>query len=284
MTRFFSSVYFAPFVDKTRFSDESVILEARDLTLRVYEDLLEAMQQRGHAFLHVSDHLRTPSVEGLMLRHDVDDRKLHSLAFARLQHRRGITGTYYFRMLPVSFNEAVVREVHELGHEVGYHYEEMDLCDGDRKQAWDLFRRNLDRLRAVVPVTSICMHGSPRSRYDNKDLWRSHNYRELGIIGEPYLDVDFQRVAYYTDTGGRWDGAHFSVRDHAPIGPADRYNTTHDMIGALRRGDFPCMAMLTFHPQRWTDSAVLWLRQRVAQTAKNYAKLGMIRWRSLSRA
>lgn len=259
-------------------------LETRDLTLRILEDLLDAMQQQERTFLRVSDHLRSPAQDGLMLRHDVDDRKLHSLAFARIQHRRGIAGTYYFRMLPISFSEAVVREVHELGHEVGYHYEEMDLCDGDAARAWDLFRRNLDRLRNVVPVTTICMHGSPRSRHDNKDLWRSYDYRDIGIIGEPYLDIDFGRVAYYTDTGGRWDGGRFSVRDHAPVVPAEPYSTTHDMIRSLRSGVFPRQAMLTFHPQRWTDSPVLWLRQRVAQTAKNYAKLGLKRWRSQSRA
>jgi len=283
LTRISGDFYFSPFVDDYCFFDE-VDFGMRDLTLRIYEDLLEAMQQQNLVFQRVSDHLRAPFAEGSMLRHDVDDRKLHALAFARIQHRRGIIGTYYFRMLPMSFSEDVVREVHELGHEVGYHYEEMDLCNGDEERAWDLFRRNLERLRKVVPVTSICMHGSPRSKFDNKELWVRRDYRDLGILGEPYLDVDFQRVAYYTDTGGRWDGGRYSVRDHAPVMPADPYSTTNDMISALRHGNFPRTAMLTFHPQRWTDSPALWLRQRVAQTAKNYAKLGVIRWRSLSRA
>lgn len=259
-------------------------MPSRDLTLTVYGELLDALKDTGHRFQSFSDHMRAPEDQAVLFRHDVDDRKFHSLAFARIQHQRGIVGTYYFRMLPQSFEERVVREVHELGHEVGYHYEEMDLCKGDTDRAFDLFRRNLERLRDVVPVTSICMHGSPRSRFDNKDLWHRYDYRSLGIIGEPYLDLDFRRVAYFTDTGGRWDGDAYSVRDRATSSPSERYRRTQDMARAIRKGIFPAPAMLTFHPQRWTDSAPLWLRDRLVQHMKNYAKYGVIQWRSLRRS
>lgn len=259
-------------------------MTSRDLTLTVYGELLDALNDTGHRFQSFSDHLRVPEEHAVLLRHDVDDRKLHSLAFARIQHQRGIVGTYYFRMLPQSFDERVVREVHDLGHEVGYHYEEMDLCKGDADRAYDLFRRNLQRLRDLVPITSICMHGSPRSRFDNKALWHRYDYRSLGIIGEPYLDLDFRRIAYFTDTGGRWDGDAYSVRDRAASPPAKRYRRTQDMARAIRKGIFPSPVMLTFHPQRWTDSAPLWLRDRVVQHMKNYAKYGIIQWRSLRRS
>ena len=68
-------------------------------------------------------------------------------------------------------------------------------------------------MRAIVPVKTICMHGSPLSRVSNLDLWKRYDYRELGIIGEPYLDIDFDDVFYLTDTGRRWDGGSVSVRD-----------------------------------------------------------------------
>jgi len=57
------------------------------------------------------------------------------------------------------------------------------------------------------------MHGSPLSKYDNRDLWKNFDYHELGIIGEPYFDVDFNEVMYLTDTGRRWDGFRVSIRD-----------------------------------------------------------------------
>lgn len=252
-----------------------------DFTVSVYERLLDALVHGGYTFRTFSEYLTDPVGRAVMLRHDVDDRKLHSLAFARIQHAKGARGTYYFRMLPCSFDEEVVREVHALGHEVGYHYEEMDLCRGDHRAAYELFQRNLERLRKVAPVTSICMHGSPRSPYDNKALWEHYDYRTHGIVGEPYFDLDFSRLAYYTDTGRRWDGDAFSVRDRVAAKRADRYHHTLDMVRAIARGTFPEQVMLTFHPQRWTDSSAQWVRELVVQGVKNQAKYGLIQWRSL---
>ena len=57
------------------------------------------------------------------------------------------------------------------------------------------------------------MHGSPLSKFDNRKLWEKYDYKEYGIIGEPYFDVDFSGVLYFTDTVRRWDGFDFSVRD-----------------------------------------------------------------------
>ena len=57
------------------------------------------------------------------------------------------------------------------------------------------------------------MHDSPLSKYDNRLLWKYYNYRDYGIIGEPYFDIDFNDVFYLTDTGRRWDGEKVSVRD-----------------------------------------------------------------------
>ncbi len=258
------------------------VMRPRDFTIAMYEQLLDALKGSGRSFSTFTAFLRKPVPHVVMLRHDVDDRKLHSLAFARIQHQRGIVGTYYFRMVPQSFDEAVIRDIHAMGHEIGYHYEEMDLCAGDPVKAIELFKRNLERLRAIVPVTSICMHGSPRSSYDNKDLWKYHDRRDLGIEGEPYLDLDFDRVGYYTDTGRCWDGGAYSVRDRVPSKGQSSYHHTADMIDAIGQDVFPTQAMLTFHPQRWTDSHPLWLRDRYVQYAKNYAKYGLIQWRALS--
>jgi hypothetical protein len=76
-----------------------------------------------------SDYLKKgPSAQKLIiLRHDVDARPQNSLRLARLEHSLGIRGTYYFRMVPQSYNEAVICEIHGLGHEIGYHYETMSF-------------------------------------------------------------------------------------------------------------------------------------------------------------
>jgi len=80
-------------------------------------------------------------------------------------------------------------------------------------EAFRDFKENLEKLRKLYPVKTICMQGSPLSKWDNWDLWKKYDYRDFGIIGEPYFDVDFNEVFYLTDTGRRWDEHRFSVRD-----------------------------------------------------------------------
>ena len=51
-----------------------------------------------------------------------------------------------------------------------------------------------------------------------------------------------------------------------------KYRTTTDMIKAIREGRFPQKAMITIHPQRWTNNPALWLRELIWQNTKNVIK------------
>ena len=129
------------------------------------------------------------------------------------------------------------------------------------------------------------MHGSPRSKYDNKLLWKYYNYRDYGIIGEPYFDVNFDEVFYLTDTGRRWDGWKVSLRDKVPQQEQWKeqglvFGTTQDIIKAAEQNRLPSKIMFTFHPQRWTDNHFLWFKEFVVQNAKNQVKRAMIRFTS----
>ena len=44
-------------------------------------------------------------------------------------------------------------------------------------------------------------------------MWKYYDYRDFGIEGEPYFDIDFEKVLYLTDTGRRWDGGAVAIRD-----------------------------------------------------------------------
>lgn len=252
----------------------------RDFTLTAYRQLLDAFLEAGYAFQTFSDYLRQPQPKVILLRHDVDARKLHSLRFAQIQHEKGIVGSYYFRMVPQSYDEGVIRAIYDLGHEVGYHYEDMDFAKGDPHRAIQLFEQHLERLRRIVPVNTICMHGSPRSPYDNRDVWKHYRYQDYGIAGEPYFDIDFRQVFYLTDTGRRWDGRSVSVRDKVDDHFGLTFRTTFDIVAAVGRGQFPQRAMLNFHPQRWTDNRLLWLADKYQQYAKNMVKYWLIQRRS----
>jgi len=256
------------------------VRKMKDFTYQKYQELLKALKQKGYTFQTFSQFLSHPADRSVMLRHDVDDLRFHSLHFALLQRELEVVGTYYFRMVPESFDVKLMKEIEQMGHEVGYHYEDMDFANGDIDQAYGLFEKHLDQMRAVVNVKTICMHGSPKSRYDNKDVWKKYRYQDSGIVGEPYFDLDYNQVFYITDTGRRWDGFKVSVRDKVvtekkfPI-----YQTTEDIIQAIKNDRFPQQVMMNFHPQRWMDPGFAWWKEKVIQWIKNQVKYGLIQIR-----
>ncbi len=151
----------------------------------------------------------------------------------------------------------------------------MDICKGDINGAYTEFCNSLAKFRKIVPIETICMHGSPLSKFDNRTLWEYYDYWELGIIGEPYLDLDFNKIFYLTDTGRRFDGFKVSIRDKVVVGCQTNwpiYKSIEDIIKAMETGTFPYKVMLTLHPQRWTSNFFLWIKEFVLQQLKNVIK------------
>ncbi|MGK0140060.1 MAG: hypothetical protein ACI9DJ_003527 [Algoriphagus sp.] len=243
-----------------------------DFTLDKYKCLLNSLISQSFTFQIFKDFICNPHEKAIMLRHDVDVLPQNSLVFARNQAKNEIKGTYYFRAVPESWDERVIKEIYDLGHEVGYHYESLTTTKGNMVNGIKDFEKNLSALRKLVPVSTICMHGSPMSPYDSKDLWKHYRYQDFGIIGEPYFDIDFSKVFYLTDTGRRWDGDKVSVRDHVKNGFNLSFHSTDQIIEAAKMGDLPSRIMFTFHPQRWTNIPLLWTKELILQNLKNVLK------------
>ncbi|MCE1189598.1 MAG: hypothetical protein LWX56_10715 [Ignavibacteria bacterium] len=244
--------------------------------------------ETGRKFYTFEEFLQAKDVNlpMIIVRHDVDRRPGNSLMMAQLEHSLGIRGSYYFRIVPESFHVPVIRKIAELGHEIGYHYEDIDLALKAMKRegkdvskiseaelidaGFTFFQKNLATVRSVAPVQTICMHGSPLSAYDNKLLWRKYSYKELGLIGEPYYDTDFNQFAYFTDTGRRWNGDKMSVRDKVQSKYSYNFKHTHGFLKEIT--GMPERIMLTIHPERWSNHPVKWAKELVMQNIKNQVK------------
>jgi len=104
-----------------------------NFTINTYRSLLESLQISGYTFLPFRDYITTTNKELrttdriIILRHDVDDLKQNALRFAKIQNEIGIKGTYFFRVVPQSYDIKIIKEIAELGHEIGYHYEDVVL-------------------------------------------------------------------------------------------------------------------------------------------------------------
>jgi len=244
-----------------------------DFTLKIYQTLLTAFKQAGYQFFTFQQFCEDKAGEKfIILRHDVDLKAENSLATAKIEHGLGIKASYYFRIVSQSDKPYIIKEMTALGHEIGYHYEDLSLSKGNENEAIEHFEKQLAHFRQFYPVQTICMHGSPTSKIDNKDIWKSYNYRDFGIVGEPYFDVDFNKIFYLTDTGRTWDGERFSVRDKVKTTFNLRFKSTNDIINASISNILPNQMMITTHPQRWTDNPLAWLAELILQTVKNNVK------------
>ena len=247
---------------------------ARDFTLDSYKLLLEKFQQQNYAIVAYEDFIQKPSSKMLVImRHDVDKYPENSYWSAKAEKEIGARATYYFRIVKESNQPEYIRAIADLGHEIGYHYEDLTLADGDMEKAIEYFKKHLDYFREYYPVKTICMHGSPMSPYDNRRVWSDYSYRDYGIIGEPYFDIDFKKkFLYLTDTGRRWNGDKVSVRDKVTSNFKFNFQHTEQITQALDKNKLPNRIMITTHPQRWHIEFLPWLQELIGQNIKNVVK------------
>lgn len=261
-----------------------------DFTPSTYKRLLTSLQRAGYDFLTFEDYCQKYAKDKnkhakdkiVVLRHDVDKKPRHSLRLAKIEAALGIKATYYFRIVTESNQPRVIMQIAALEHEIAYHYEDLSLNKGDVDLAYQAYQKNLDYFRQFYPVKTISMHGSPASKIDNRDIWKHYNYRDLGIIGEPYFDFISENINqvdgcqfYFTDTGGMWDGNKYNVRDKAiRSNNIERISvhTTTELIKFLTQRKGNLIVMINIHPQRWISNQFEWLIERLKQRMKNGVK------------
>jgi len=157
-----------------------------DFTLSKYAQICEAVKHCACPIMTVSQFLEAgqPKESVIILRHDVDRDLSKAVEMANLEASFGLQATYYFRKIRSVFRKDQIKQLSQLGHEVGYHYEVLTKTRGNNEQALKLFEQELAEFREVVPVETISMHGSPLTPWNNLDLWRVYDFRDFNLSGE----------------------------------------------------------------------------------------------------
>ena len=253
-----------------------------DFTIEKYRELLLALKEAGYELMRYDEYCEGKRAERMVvMRHDVDRSVERARRLAEVEKEMGVRTSYYFREKFVLNNGDDIKYIAGLGHEVGYHYEDLVAEKGDVDKAYARCMRNIGILRKLVDVKTITMHGSPMSGIDAKRIWEKYDYREMGVIGEPQIDVDWGEMFYLTDTGRSWNGV--SRRDKVALMQSEWeakgwvYKMTDDVIKAVRNGSFPKRMMMTTHPQRWADGCGEWMWELMMQGVKNFVKKFFIR-------
>jgi peptidoglycan-N-acetylglucosamine deacetylase len=243
----------------------------RDFTFHTYSQLLNAIVEAGYEFQTFEEFTFNPKERVVILRHDSDKTSSSELEFAKYENKLGIRASYYFR-IPKTFRINHIRKIIQLGHEIGYHYEDLSVTGGDYQKAILRFEKNLNSIRRLYPVKTIAMHGRPLSVWNSKDLWKKYDFRKFGIIAEPYISVDYKKVLYLTDTGSRWNGEKMIIRDSVLSSFNFNVHSTFQLIKLFQEKKLPDKIILNSHPARWNDNLGVWVKDYFVQQVKNIIK------------
>ncbi|MCD6461227.1 MAG: hypothetical protein J7L61_00590, partial [Thermoplasmata archaeon] len=185
----------------------------RDFTLVVYERLLLFLESQGYTFITVKDALdHVPKKPPLVItRHDVDKNPDSAVVMGEIENDIGICSTYYFRFPMREKTRRAAIRLHEMGHEIGYHYESLTRARGDINRAVSIFREDLEELRKIAPVFTVVAHNGATVTVSNSRVWEETDVKDaLGLLGDASCSISRDVWDYYSDTGRRWDGK-FSV-------------------------------------------------------------------------
>lgn len=251
----------------------------RDFTDGAYADLLATADDANHAFLTVREYLARDDLPErfLVLRHDVDRKPANALRFARLEASLGVASSFYVRAGDGGFDGRVVATIESLGHEVGYHYEDVDRTEGDRAEARESFAENLAGLRRHATVDTVSMHGNPLTPYDNRAMWDApDDLSSFDLLGGAYLSMDFGDVTYFSDAGRTWRDGALKVKDppRCVRQKTVQATTTRDlaMLIGTHRVERACVLS---HPSRWADSYGQYVTAAATDRLVNVGKRGL---------
>lgn len=246
-----------------------------DFTLSKYCAILDAGLAAGYNLGAVTDlfegKLAAPFI---VLRHDVDRRPQNSLDMAIEENKRGVRASYYFRSVKASHDPDIITAIRDLGHEIGYHYEDWAIAKFNVEKGRALFEKHVDRLRDLAEINTICMHGSPLSAENNMNIWNHISYEDYGLK-DCILSYDYTDHAFFTDSGRTFGVSGANLRDE--LGNADIYpevKSTDDLCKFLTAKGADKI-MVSVHPERWTDKKLAWTTQAGKDQAVNAIKHGI---------
>jgi len=242
--------------------------------------LIETLKIKEYNFFSLREYFSDPNStkKFIIIRHDVERKIQNAKKMAALEAKLNIHSTYYFRY-PNTFDAKIIKEIQDLGHEVGYHYETLAKAGGDFAYAIELFKKELAEFRKKVFIETISPHGSPLSKWNNKKIWEKFDFNNFGIIGDAALSVNFSEILYLTDTGRGWNREKVNFRDKSDTKYTLKINDIYDIIKKIKNGEMSHKAMINIHPHRWNDNFFQWSTELVWQNTKNIIKQIIIRYK-----
>lgn len=192
---------------------------ALGFSFRDYSGALDAFRAEGYAVTGFAGYLNAPRAKHLILRHDLDNSIDQALRVARLDAQQGCSSSFFVRVHALGYNLMslrslqALREMEDLGHEVGLHLEGgINEVVGDEDNfVW------ADRQRAVFEaatgrsLTGFSVHEPARmggigfadallERWSDSVTYHAYEDRFTTPV-----------MKYLSDSSGNWREGHFGL-------------------------------------------------------------------------
>ena len=220
----------------------------------------------------------------IVLKHDVETDVSKAYELAKIEHKYGHRGTYYVQayLLDDVQNIELLKKMQAMGHEISYHYDVMDSCRGNLEAAILEFEVNKTKFENNgFPLQTLCQHGNPimeRVGYtSNRDFFRSEKvknlYPELSDIMVNFKDVHETEFLYFSDAGRQFKNIYDPLNND--IINSDNKNVVYkDLTAVLAVLKTTGKYIISTHPHRWTESAVLYvIKAETFKAVKFVAKI-----------
>lgn len=222
----------------------------------------------------------------LVLKHDVETDVEKAYEMAKIESKFGHRGTYYVQayLMNDSKNIQLLKQMQNMGHEISYHYDVMDSCHGNLDKAIAEFETNRRVFESNgFELKTLCQHGNPiveRVGYtSNRDFFRSKRvqelYPELSDIMVNFKQSYNTDYTYFSDAGRQFKMIYDPINND--IVNSDKKNVIYkDLNAVLNYLSSDQRYIISTHPHRWTNSAVLYMmKSGIFKIIKCIAKLFM---------
>jgi len=270
-------------------------------TFASYRRLLDLIGRSGFPILGIEQvfvaraQKKTLPDKYVAIRHDVDYFPKRALVLAGIEAENQISTTYYVRRRFFDSDPELVHRVAALGHQIGYHYEEVDVhqkapnMQVGRDAVGFFVGSLLDLDKIGFPIRTVCPHGNPMTDVDNRQvvhLLRDENYLDMlaftydkalvktkisdRLIGDASIDISGADFDLYIPDTGRFN-PRYNLKDRIDGCAITGLRSVDDLEKILNDGVHRRIYM-NMHPDRWSGDIATWLFDFGFDTAKNMVK------------
>jgi len=183
-----------------------------DFSFGHYRKTLALAKERGYIFSDFQTFDEERSEERvILLRHDIDHSPLKAVEFAKIEYDLEIKATYFVRLHsnyynPYSFKVyTALKNILELGHEIGLHYENIDFAAVTNKDPGEIIRKDKKILEIILEknIDGIAAHRD-FNQVSNLDFWNTHELNDFRFEYEAYEERFLRDNLYVSDSLGMW--------------------------------------------------------------------------------